>query len=433
MNDAWIRWLMQTARQWDDISDIIRETGIEVIDHDHRKMIEYAFQLNQILSRNRSNSVNIDLIGDQSQLLWELYRYTRMHFSREEELIQDFHLQNYEFHKEQHKRILLVLQNMIHDFVSGRISISSNLKMMILDWIITHINETDRDTFLIENFRPLLNRSTTWEEVKTIIRPTGIIVIDDQHRKMTELTLSLHQLIGSSPNEKELKNRIGELIDYASLHFQTEEDFIRTHSIDGLDQQKNQHRKFLELIDTYRQDLSKRNLNELKTIILEWWINHINHTDFNTFNLRKWAHRIFQSVTGIDEAMLLIRKTGIEPIDREHRILIEKSFELIQSIEKSDPENRADQQASWTILEEICRFAADHFHEEETRMKTMTGSPVIDRHLQEHRQILAMLHDHLNLIREGKIRLSAGFKVKLFEWWINHTNDTDYLTFCQTT
>ena len=37
----WGRWVMQTARTWDDLSPVIRACGLDSVDDDHRRMIEY--------------------------------------------------------------------------------------------------------------------------------------------------------------------------------------------------------------------------------------------------------------------------------------------------------------------------------------------------------------------------------------------------------
>ncbi len=48
-NQNWTRWILQTARKWEDIDEIIKITGIDTIDNDHRKMAEYALEINNLI------------------------------------------------------------------------------------------------------------------------------------------------------------------------------------------------------------------------------------------------------------------------------------------------------------------------------------------------------------------------------------------------
>ena len=48
--DTWVRWIMQTATRFEDIAMILQETGIEIIDHDHRRIAEYVIEMNTLVN-----------------------------------------------------------------------------------------------------------------------------------------------------------------------------------------------------------------------------------------------------------------------------------------------------------------------------------------------------------------------------------------------
>lgn len=128
---SWVRWVLQTARTWDDISVVIKETGIEKIDNDHRHMTDYALAINNMIDTMERGEHNLDFINHQADLLQKLYDYTLKHFSREEDLIQSFNMDGYNDHKSVHEEILAMIRNTIDDFNTGRLTISQNLKIFL--------------------------------------------------------------------------------------------------------------------------------------------------------------------------------------------------------------------------------------------------------------------------------------------------------------
>ena len=75
--DAWARWVMETARKWEDIDDLIHHTGIEAVDADHRRMTEVALQISNLLDMlqrtcNGRLTAN-EVLGHEEYVLTKLY------------------------------------------------------------------------------------------------------------------------------------------------------------------------------------------------------------------------------------------------------------------------------------------------------------------------------------------------------------------------
>jgi hemerythrin len=111
-------------------------TGIEVIDKQHRRIVDYINELN-----TANDTGNLSAV---SQVLNELVDYTLSHFSFEEELLEK---SNYPFYKA-HKRVHEVFTKRIADF-QRRATLGENVAPEILSmlkiWLVNHIKGDDAD------------------------------------------------------------------------------------------------------------------------------------------------------------------------------------------------------------------------------------------------------------------------------------------------
>ena len=154
MNDmAWMRWVMQTARTWEDISGIIRTIGIEGVDDDHRLFTEHVLRLNELIDSFNSKSIGMDTISGQKELFRTLTTYATDHFRREESIMELTGNPHLETHHRTHEAFMELLASHALGLEEGRVNISVALKMNILDWWIGHINGVDAASFTEEENR----------------------------------------------------------------------------------------------------------------------------------------------------------------------------------------------------------------------------------------------------------------------------------------
>ena len=130
--------------------------GIEVIDQQHRRIVEYINQLDDA----RSNSLSREEIG---WLINDLVDYTISHFGFEESLQEEA---NYPFYKS-HKKV--------HDLFAQRVSeyqarfsrgedVTKALNSMLVTWLFSHIKRDDAD--YVEAVKVHLQRRTDAVEKK---------------------------------------------------------------------------------------------------------------------------------------------------------------------------------------------------------------------------------------------------------------------------
>jgi len=109
---------------------------------------------------------------------------------------------------------------------------------------------------------------------------TGIDTIDLQHRKIVDYINELHR--ASQVADRELVGTVLRgLIDYTISHFGFEEEMLKNHHYDDLEEHKKRHEKFIGRIRTHLANHEKgANVARALTGELQiWLIAHISRED----------------------------------------------------------------------------------------------------------------------------------------------------------
>lgn len=117
-----------------------------------------------------------------------------------------------------------------------------------------------------------------WEDVTKI----NIGFIDEQHKKLVDLTNKLHDSIINQEDDTIIGEVLQELLDYTIYHFKHEEAFMTEYNFMKCNLHKiihdgftNQVRQLNEKYKAGERNLSLKTLNFLK----DWLINHIGKCD----------------------------------------------------------------------------------------------------------------------------------------------------------
>ena len=119
--------------EWNDSLSV----NVAEIDEQHKKLIGLINDLHAAMSAGKSN----DMMGG---ILNELVEYTKYHFSSEEKYMDQFHYPGTLVHKKEHEGFVNKALEFKGNFESGNASISVDLLNFLKDWLINHIQGTDK-------------------------------------------------------------------------------------------------------------------------------------------------------------------------------------------------------------------------------------------------------------------------------------------------
>jgi hemerythrin len=114
------------------------ELGIEEIDNQHKGLVKLINELHQSMLELRTQEIMAKTLAD-------LLEYTIYHFEAEEELMSLISYDNITNHKLQHQKFLREITTFKNDYKAGKKSISMSLLSYLKDWLIHHIQKSDKE------------------------------------------------------------------------------------------------------------------------------------------------------------------------------------------------------------------------------------------------------------------------------------------------
>lgn len=112
------------------------ETGIDVIDFQHRILLERTNDLIDLVNKN-------EIEDNMFPILIFLEDYTHYHFDTEEQFFDSFDYINKEKHLEEHREFIKKIIEFKEQYAKGTVKIDKDLLDYLLNWLISHILDTD--------------------------------------------------------------------------------------------------------------------------------------------------------------------------------------------------------------------------------------------------------------------------------------------------
>jgi|SaaInlStandDraft_1057018.scaffolds.fasta_scaffold33174_2 hemerythrin len=411
MNDhLWNLWLMQTARHYGDVSSIIYETGIDVIDDDHRKLVGQVLEINHFIDNLDHQNFSLELVYQIGELCERLKQSTNEHFRREEAIVKAHRLPVLRDHAKKHRAIVDDLENIIDDLSKGKLTVTHDLKMAVLDWVIVHINQEDAKVFSVESFRPALIKCKAPDQVKEMFLPVGIPVLDELHRDFH------HRVMNPLPERQDWSS-LGEAFEkFSSI----EEKLMDRWPIPNKEVHLQHHRGIRQLI-SQGQGHPERLLEALRRQVLIRWCTHHNEDHVGSINADAW---LAEHIVSSRRATVLDRM--VPPLDDEELAQgrsfsnrqFYKLFNLFSRIEV-DSDNRETQDSFFKALKKLRGHLRFQFELEEDQMKDLDMERV-ESHREAHKELLGAIDFWNVLMQSDQLELASAARRKLLGRWLNH-------------
>jgi len=288
--DNWTQAAIDNARTWDDVSEIIRPMGIEVLDLEHREMTEIALGLMQSIESDPPDLAAAD------QVFTQLTACAIRHFQHEEDFLRTYSLADLDKQEKQHEHFLSMLSDHKEGIKSGARKVDHELQSSILKWWVNHINVVDYNAFSLEKQgHRILSTVTSWAQAAQFIHYTGNDMVDHDHQYITEHIIEIDALIAktaamdASDAQRAGQAYFHDLFEMCVDHFRHEEDEMQQSGYAGYRIHKEQHDRFLVGLSRHREDFSKGRAvasKQMKNFILQWWVDHIKEFDMRAFGGR---------------------------------------------------------------------------------------------------------------------------------------------------
>ena len=111
--------------------------NVEEIDLQHQKLVSFIDELNFTMRKRKAKEVLSDILAG-------LFEYTQKHFSTEEKYFDKFGYPKASSHKEEHKKFLQKALEFKKEFDEGNELVSIPLLFFLRDWLVRHINNSDK-------------------------------------------------------------------------------------------------------------------------------------------------------------------------------------------------------------------------------------------------------------------------------------------------
>ncbi len=110
----------------------------------------------------------------------------------------------------------------------------------------------------------------------------GVKQVDEQHKKLVDMLNTLSLAMGNNQGRAALAELMGEIKEYARIHFQTEEAMMIQYAYPELDAHKGEHARFVETVRHSEAGYAQGEVSafEVWTFLREWLMDHIMETDF---------------------------------------------------------------------------------------------------------------------------------------------------------
>ncbi len=118
---------------WNDSFSV----NVVEFDQQHKKLVEMINDLGEAMKQGKGK----DVLG---KIINGLITYTETHFASEEKYFDQLNYPETATHKKEHKELAKKVADFEQGFEEGRIHLSMEIMVFLKDWLVEHIQGTDK-------------------------------------------------------------------------------------------------------------------------------------------------------------------------------------------------------------------------------------------------------------------------------------------------
>ena len=242
--------------------------GNKKIDTEHERL----FQIAKEIYNCKEHEKILDIIK-------ELVKYTKFHFSNEENFMKSLNYQLLEEHQEIHKQIVSKLNNLIKNIdKEPNDIIIKNVSDFIFKNLLNHILTVDKKFVHLTMNTEQLKKRFFWKDCYKI----GNEKIDEEHKQLFDIAVKALDY-KDNDRKKHIKETVQELYSYMKSHFEHEEKYMTSINYPESYDHTILHEKIIEEMNNFLKSISKMSIEEVERRLIEyidiWLINHILYED----------------------------------------------------------------------------------------------------------------------------------------------------------
>ncbi|MBF0310128.1 MAG: bacteriohemerythrin [Magnetococcales bacterium] len=136
--------MTESATCRDTLHQRLRDVGVERFNASHAHLLDLIIKAHAMVEEIFRRKPTAGDWQGMEQILSDLAEYTRTHFREEEELMAQHGYPDHNAHREQHRALSEQIRHFQEQCRQQRtILFSSDLRIMLLDWLFSHINLHD--------------------------------------------------------------------------------------------------------------------------------------------------------------------------------------------------------------------------------------------------------------------------------------------------
>ncbi|MFK7826082.1 MAG: hemerythrin family protein [Oligoflexales bacterium] len=411
---VWNKWITHSARTYADIQDVVPQVELPSISTGHQQILERTLSIKDFIQSNSGKSINQKSVYECRRLISELLDYATLFFDYEDKLLRELQVPTAREHITAHRELEHVISEVLNRFVHGKIGLSSDLYISLLDTILDHIRTIDVPSYRISNLKKFLNQEHTYDSLRPALKLSGIQLIDAPIYSVTSNILLAISDKKSKP-EALRETVLSSLKEYIS----TEEQFLKEcNNISNFSQQQTEHEELIEVAEDSESE------NDFKAL-LQQWLYHTNLLDFETHNFKNWSKITLQVTEELDDIEHIFKICKHDIMASHHKEILEFLIETPVLSDTSSTEESKQKfiddfekklNRMFKLEEEILAFSNIH------RFFTVS-------HSFEHKKIKSQVIYLRKILSTNRYRFSQNLKTSLIENLLIYFNYQDILLY----